>query len=225
MELGDSDRTKALPVVTTATILGSQCGSLRVLRVEAPRVGLSSVEIAALSALTKLERLEVVVGEELFEDRAEALLWTVARLPMLLELVVSYQGTKDGADPNADCWFFGLPRCRKTSQLRSTSLTHITISIVGGQPEVNELCLVGLPRLQSCVIIAEGRVVANIRIDAQSFRGAPQLRELRIHGDRGLQLQLDSFIGLNMLTSLSFVACGLSKTPTAFATLRLPLRA
>jgi hypothetical protein len=219
MELGASSEIYTLPAVTTATILGSQCSSLRVLHMEVSHVGLSGVETAALAALTKLERLQVAVGDELFEDRADALLWTVAHLPALLELVVSYQGTKVRSGPDADGLIYGLPRCHELAQLRSSSLTHLKVSLVGGCAKMNTLRLIGLPQLRGCVIVAEGRGPANIRIDADSFRGAPQLRELRIHGEAGLQLHPDSFKRLNALTSLSLVACGLSRMPAAAAAL------
>jgi len=48
-----------LPAAVMATILGTQCGSLLELEIEASRVGFAGAEIAALAALTRLTRLSV----------------------------------------------------------------------------------------------------------------------------------------------------------------------
>ena len=205
MMLRTARECEVMPAVTTAMIMGSQCSSLRELCVEVNGVGLDGVEVAALAALTRLHKLEVI-ADDLLKDRGETLLWTVACLPALLELIVSYNnrgvlqwGSTGGVE-------HGLPRCYELAQLRSNSLTRLRVSMLGGPPQHNTLRLIGLPRLESCVINAASGAygcTANIRIDADSLKGVQHLRELRINGDAGLKLQPHCFTGLTALTSLS----------------------
>ena len=49
----------AVPAAVTATMLGSQCNSLRELRFPAVSVGLLGAQVAALAALTRLTCLKV----------------------------------------------------------------------------------------------------------------------------------------------------------------------
>lgn len=55
----DGVRDLTMPAVVTAIILGSQCGSLLTLSIEAPAVGLAGASVAALAALTRLRDLKV----------------------------------------------------------------------------------------------------------------------------------------------------------------------
>jgi len=57
--LSDGLNIESMPTAVTATILGSQCGSLVELDIWAPDVGMAGPNIAALAALTRLTRLDV----------------------------------------------------------------------------------------------------------------------------------------------------------------------
>ncbi len=59
LSIEDSKLVGTMPPVVTATALGSQAGSLQMLRFKAETVGFTGVEIAALAALTRLWCLEV----------------------------------------------------------------------------------------------------------------------------------------------------------------------
>lgn len=48
-----------MPTVVTAAMFGTQCGSLRKLRIATADASLSGVELAALAALSRLSRLQV----------------------------------------------------------------------------------------------------------------------------------------------------------------------
>ena len=59
LQLSDWLDTQTMPTAVTATMLGSQCGSLLELHIVAPDVGLAGPNIAILAALTRLTFLDV----------------------------------------------------------------------------------------------------------------------------------------------------------------------
>ena len=157
--------------------------------------------------------LQVTLKNALFEDRGLTLLWTVEKLPDLTDLRIMHKGrASDLAAPISGS--HGLPECKELAELHSRSLTQLFVSMLGGPPENNTLLLSGLPELRSCTICgSEPATPLNMRIDGASFSGAPQLQELHIENDQGLQLQHDSFQQLSALTWLGLKRCGLSSVP------------
>jgi len=125
------------------------------------------------------------------EDRSVTLISTVPRLPVLADLTIRYLDPQLDDESATDGQ--GLPRCRELAELHSRSLTRLRVDLLRDPDGANTLRLVGLPELRSCQLrsgIGSGiRSLLNLRIDAASFRGAPQLQSLRIRGDEGLQLQ------------------------------------
>ena len=154
----------------------------------------------------------------LFSDRGATLLWTVQKLPALTELRIVKEGqTADLDAPVSDS--HGLPGCNELAQLRSCSLTQLTLWLLGGPPEGETLRLSGLPELRSCLLVGDRQLPPNIRIDAASFQGTPQLQDLHVNGDAGFQLQPGSLGQLSVLTSLTLMECGLRSVPTDIASL------
>ena len=160
----------------------------------------------------------MTVDSVLFEDRGAALLWTVQKLPALTDLCISYEGqVSDLQAPVSDS--SGLPRCQELAELSSSSLTELTLWMLGGPIEGNVLRLSGLPELRSCALITEPTMPANMRIDADSFRGLLQLQTLYLDGDEGLQLLHGSLEQLSSLTALTLMRCGLRSVPGGISTL------
>ena len=62
LSMWDHVRTRTMPAVVMAMVLGSQCSSLQGLFIIATDVGLAGVEIAVLAAMTRLTYLEVSCG-------------------------------------------------------------------------------------------------------------------------------------------------------------------
>ena len=159
-----------------------------------------------------------MVNNVLFEDRGAILLWTVQKLPALRDLCVSYESEVANLDaPVSDS--NGLPRCEELAELHSHSLTELKLWMLGGPADGNTLRLSGLPELRSCIIMTDHKMPLSMRIDATSFQGAPQLRDLYIDGDERLQLQNGNLEQLSALTSLALVQCGLRSVPASIACL------
>ena len=157
--------------------------------------------------------------DERFEDRGIALLRTIQQLPALDNLDISCVGM-NRADPRD-----GFLRCQELAELHSRSLTSLTATMLDGSAEDNTLQLNGLPELRSCVLDGddEGETPMNLRIDAGSFSGAPQLRSLSVSSEWTLQLQDRSLAQLTALTSLRLNWCGLQSVPADVASLSATL--
>ena len=145
--------------------------------------------------------LQVTVGSMRFNDRGTTLIRTIQRLPALVDLVISYDDWRDGelAVARDDD---GLPRCQDLAELRSPSLTRLSVSLLGGPAESNTLRLSGLPQLRKCELYGQPNSPLAMDIDAASFQGAPQLQSLGVYNDPELELQDDSLRQLTSLTSL-----------------------
>jgi len=155
---------------------------------------------------------QVVMCDKLFQDHGATLLWTVQQLPALSDLVIDYEGSLANLDaPVSDR--HGLPRCAELAALHSRSLIRLKVCMLGGPEEGNMLRLCGLPQLQSCDLAGHPELPLNMRIDASSFQGCPQLESLRVSSDEAFHLQHDSLAQLSALTSLTLVRCGLRKVP------------
>jgi len=167
----------------------------------------------------------VAAGEDgLFDDRGATLLWTIQRLPALLELDVSFRGYPDSViAPISD--EHGMPHCRQLAALHSRSLTRLDVKMIGGPDDIdgNTLRLVGLPELQSCTLKNSDGLPAHICIDAASFHGVPKLQALHIRFDEALQLQDGCLQQLTALTALSLKGCGLRTVPDSIAALSATL--
>ncbi len=99
----------------------------------------------------------MVVSKVLFDDFGISLLQAVGRLPALTDLVIDHDGAVQEKrteatqeDPDADLSNNGLPHCDVLEDLRSDSLTRLSMAMLGGWPEGNTLRLVGLPELRAC---------------------------------------------------------------------------
>jgi len=150
-----------------------------------------------------------------FEDRGATLIRMVRQLPQLKSLSILYQ-----------CWMFGqerrvddndgLPRCKELAELRSHSLTRLSMSMLAGSAEGSTLRLNGLPELRTCELFGDNgppNMQLAMRIDAASFQGAPQLQSFSVCCDEALQLQDSSLRQLTSLTSLTLRGCGLQSVP------------
>lgn len=120
---------------------------------------------------------QVLARQEHFVDRGAALLSTIQSLPALADLdIIDYD------DPEYECDHSssdnGMPWCCELAELRSRSLTQLTVGMLGGPPEGNTLRLVGLPELRELSVLGLPGVPMHIRIDAESFAGAPHLQSL-----------------------------------------------
>ncbi len=141
-------------------------------------------------------------------------------MPALIDLDVSYEGdtndmgygSRDPSSPN------GLPRCQELAALRSRSLTRLRVCMLDG-PEDNLLRLSGLPALRSLELARRPDWPLNMRIDAASFEGTPQLRSLCVRDDEALHVQECALRQLTALTSQSLVGCGLQLVPLGAALL------
>ena len=162
------------------------------------------------------------------EDRSATLVSVVPHLPALADLTIRFLDQQDLDDADTDGE--GLPRCRELSELHSRSLTRLRVDLFDN-PDAdggNTLRLVGLPELRSCQL-RDGmgprvKPPLGLGIDAASFRGAPQLRSLRIKYVKGLQLRDSSLEQLTRLTSLTIEWCDLRKVPVGVAALGATLR-
>ncbi len=100
-----------------------------------------------------------------FEDRGAALMRTVQRLPALTELAVL-----DGDDPEYEQDLShdddGMPWCSDLAELRSRSLTRLTVTMFGGPAEGNTLRLLGLPELRALSVYGLPGAPLHMRIDA-----------------------------------------------------------
>ena len=152
----------------------------------------------------------------LFEDRCAALISASQQLPELPELSISYEGhvydlPADVSDRN------GLPRCKELAELRSRSLTSLSVSMLDGPAQGNALRLSGLPALRTFRIFAEASRPLGLRVDAASFREVPQMQALSICDVELLHLQQGSLTQLTALTSLTLKGCGLRRMPVDVA--------
>ena len=141
-------------------------------------------------------------------------MWTVQRLPALQDLDIL-----DGDDPEWERDLSrasnGMPWCQELAELRSRSLTQLTINMLGGPAEGKMLRLVGLPKLRALSLSGLPGVPLHMRIDARSFAGTPQLQSLHLREDEALQLAPGSLSQLTALTSLKVLRCGLRSFPAA----------
>ncbi len=154
----------------------------------------------------------------MFEDRAVTLLSVVERLPALKDFGIGFQGSaKQLRDPISDN--NGLPRCSELAEMHSRSVTRLAMVMLGGPAEGNTLRLVGLPELRFCQITNEPGLPMNLRVDAESFTGAPKLQTLKLWFDDGFDLQHGSLRQLTALTSLTLADCGLRSVPADVAAL------
>ena len=154
----------------------------------------------------------------LFEDRGATLLCTAGRLPALRRLCITYDGEVPYLRaPVSET--HGLPECKELAELRSHSLTELTIWMLGGPPDGNILRLSGLPKLRYCELIGDPAMPLNLRIDGASFQGTKHLESLRVQDDEGLQLQRGSVQHLSALKSLGLQRCGLRSVPADVASL------
>ncbi len=155
---------------------------------------------------------QVHVRRTRFEDRGAALMWTVQRLPALLDLeILDYDETEGSRRLRSED--NGMPWCSELAELRSRSLTRLAVHMLGGLAEGNTLRLVGLPELRALELRGEPGVPSNMCIERSSFAGAPQLHSLAVHTDEALQLEPGSLSQLTALTSLKLTRCGLRSVP------------
>ena len=147
-------------------------------------------------------------------DRGAGLLSTIQSLPALAgRYILDYD------DPEYECDHSGsdngMPWCSELAGLRSRSLTQLTVSMIGGPPEANTLRLVGMPELRDLSIYGLPGVPLHMRIDAESFAGAPRLQSLHIRDDEALNPEPGALSQLTALTSLRVLRCGLRSFPAA----------
>ena len=157
--------------------------------------------------------LQVKVHNVLFEDQGATLLHTVQILPVLRHLAIRHCNEASSllAPVSASN---GLPTCKELAELRSCSLTRLTVEMLGCPADGNLLRLSGLPELRSCWFIgSESDTPLNMCIDGTSFEDAMQLQQLHVESDTGLQLQHGSLQQLGALTSLMLRRCGLRSVP------------
>ncbi len=152
-----------------------------------------------------------------FKDRGVMLLRTIEQLPVLVDLDIGFEGSANGRPVDPRGRFL---RCQELAELHSRTLTSLVVTMLDGSMEGNTpLQLNGLPELRSCDLLGddEGETAMNIRIDAESFNGAPQLQSLCVSSDWTLQLQDGSLAQLTALTSLRLNWCGLRSVPADIA--------
>ena len=154
----------------------------------------------------------MILYNELLEDRGATLLWTVQRLPALLDFRIRYYGQIEDL-PFLVINNRGLPRCKELREVRSRSLLQLRVCMQEDPMEINTLRLGGMPALRSCELIGQPKMPLLLRIDAASFQEVPQLRRLRLEHDEGLQLQPGTLGRLTALTSLTLMGCGLRTVP------------
>jgi len=148
------------------------------------------------------------------EDHGTALIWTVARLPALLDLTMRFHDISMNAEDAANDGL-GLPRCQELANLHSRSLTRLRVDMLGSSADAgNTLRLVGLPELRSCQLRG-GWPSPCLRIDSASFKGARQLQSLSVRRFPECQLQHDSLGQLTGLTFLTISGCMLRSVPAA----------
>lgn len=151
------------------------------------------------------------------------LLSTIQQLPALTRLDVVYVGIASELHaPVSES--HGLPRCEELAQLHSRSLTQLRVSMLGGPMDGNMLRLTDLPELRSCTLSGEPTLPLNLRVDAASFQGVPQLQNLDLHSDSALNLQHGCLAPLTALTALTLTKCGLQTVPAEVASLSRTLR-
>ena len=166
---------------------------------------------------------QVAAAEDgLFDDCGATVLWTIQRLPALLELDVSFRGYPDSViAPISD--EHGMPHCKQLAALHSRSLTRLDVKMISGPDDGNALRLIGLPELRSCTLNNSGGLPAHICIDSTSFHGVRKLQALRVRFDEALQLQAGCLQQLTALTALSLNGCGLRTVPDSIAALSATL--
>ena len=163
--------------------------------------------------------LQVTVRDTLLAARAAPLFRTIQRLPVLLDLDVNYEGRFRGLYTAASAGD-GLPRCEELAELHSRTLTRLRVSMLDGQEDGDLLRLSALPELRSCELLGSEHLGGHIVIDAATFCGAPQLKNLCTDTLWELDLQDGSLAHLGALTSLALINCGLLKVPADVAPLR-----
>jgi len=167
--------------------------------------------------------LQVIVDEIYFEDRGRGLLRIIQRLPALTVFSIGFDGMQeDQEDPVGDT--NGLPRCMELASMHSSSLTRLMLYMLARPAEENLLRLGRLPQLRVFELSGEPELPRNIRIDAASFSGVPQLQSLRLYFDVALQLQNGCLQQLTALTSLVLQGCGLETVPSVVASVSATLR-
>ncbi len=166
---------------------------------------------------------QVLVRNVLFDDRGTALLSTVQLLPALTDFAIH-------ADPEAVLLDSGsddndLPRCQELAELHSRSLTRLRLSMLDGPADGNVLRLNGLPQLRSFALEGDQQYPPiNLRIDAASFEGTPQLQSLQLLDVKKLVLQDGSLRQLTALTALRVTGCDLRSVPADLASAGRMLR-
>ncbi len=166
---------------------------------------------------------QVATHHEYGGDHSAALIWTVARLPALLDLTMRFHAISMNAEDGADDGL-GLPRCQELAELHSRSLTQLRVDLFGDAEDSNMLRLIGLPALRCCQL--RGGLCSPLRTDAATFQGAPQLQSLRVDRFEDFQLHHESLRQLTGLTSLTIEGSALRSMPAALvaspsATLRV----
>ena len=203
-----------LRTAVTAMLLSTQAASLKKLSVDMAPYGLRGSDLCILAAIEGLEALDLYATGLGLDDRGAALIRIASRLTALEQLdVVHEEGPHADIEPQE----IKMPRCLELAELRSMSLKHLSVGIASGTEDV--LRLSGVPNLEICHLLADPRFSAEFRVDATTFAGCSQLKELSLHHLDDLSLQMGCFSALPALTSLTLTNSNLQAVPLAIAPL------
>ena len=212
--LGRTRGSLKLRLAVTSMLLSTQAASLTKLSLDMGPCGLRGTDLCILAAIRGLEALDVHVNGSGLDDHGATLIRIASRLPDLYQLDVNNEAEQN-ADPSPG--ETKLLRCQELAELRSTTLTSLSIAIASGTGDV--LRLSGAPNLEKCHLLAYQRSSAEFQVDPTTFAGCSWLEELTLHHVRNLSLQTGCFRALPALSSLTLTDCSLQAVPLALAPL------